>query len=119
MRDRSTLGFRRIGGQRRAWVLALSLSAVLTGPTPARAASVLDVASAAFDLVIVRPLGVGRIAFGAALFLPVALFAEVPPGLGGETERWHSNVNEAWQIFVGDPVEATFMTPLGEFEENE
>ncbi len=70
-----------------------------------------------FDLMIARPLGLGRLLFGVVCFIPAAVFAEVPPGLGGESKRWRSSVGEVWQIFVGDQIDATFMTPLGEFEE--
>ena len=70
-----------------------------------------------FDLMITRPLGVGWLLFGVVCFIPAAALAEVPPGLGGKSKRWRSSVGEVWQIFVGDQIEATFMTPLGEFEE--
>jgi hypothetical protein len=110
-------------GRRRALVVALTALAVLSGAAPARAEPapaeypVIEGAGIMFDLIFVRPLGVGRILFGAATFLPVALFAEVPPALGGDSERWHTTVDEVWQVFVGDSLEATFMTPLGEFQE--
>ena len=68
----------------------------------------------AFDLIIVRPLGVGRVAFGFVCFIPAALFAEVP------VVGWRSKTSEAaevWDLFVGEPFEATFLTPLGEFDE--
>ena len=70
-----------------------------------------------FDLMITRPLGVGRLLFGVACFIPAAIFAEVPRTWGGEWKRWRSSIGEVWQIYVGDQIEATFMTPLGEFEE--
>jgi hypothetical protein len=71
----------------------------------------------AFDLIVMRPLGVGRIPFGFACFLPAAIFAELPPAMGGDSKRWRAAVDDAWQLFVMDAVESTFMTPLGEFEE--
>ena len=68
--------------------------------------------SQAFDLIVVRPLGVGRILMGVVAFIPAVIFAQVP-----SSDRLQSSVAETWNFFVGDQVEATFMTPLGEFEE--
>ncbi len=85
MCERSTLSIQRTKrGSRRAWVLALILSAVLGGAAPARAENpVIEGSGMVFDLLFLRPLGVGRIVFGVASFVPAPIFAEVPPGLRG------------------------------------
>ncbi len=109
-----------------ALLIALALTAPAHAEDPAQAEETRGVftneevptgLNKTFDLMITRPLGVGRLLFGVVCFIPAAMFAEVPPGLGGESKRWRSSVGEVWQIFVGDQIEATFMTPLGEFEE--
>jgi hypothetical protein len=90
---------------RRAWVAALTLSAALGGAAPARAENpVIEGAGVVFDLVVLRPLGVGQLLFGAACFVPMALFAG-------------TSIGEPLETFVTDPYEATFIRPLGEFEE--
>ncbi len=112
-------------GIRRARKLTVALLAALTlaGPAYAEAQGVFtaeEVSAAldkAFDLTVTRPLGMGRIVFGIVCFIPAAIFAEPPPLPGGDSKRWRSSVGEAWETFVGDQIEATFMTPLGEFEE--
>ena len=71
----------------------------------------------AFDLIIVRPFGVVRIPVGFFFFFPAVFFAEVPPALGGDSERWGAAVDDVFQLFVMDAIESTFMTPLGQFEE--
>ena len=107
MRERSTPRSQRSKrARRRAWVVALILSAVLGGAAPARAENpVIAGVGMTLDLIIVRPLTVGQLVFGFVCFLPAALFA-------GKSFR------EPWEIFVGDPFEATFVRPLGEFEED-
>jgi len=57
-----------------------------------------------FDLIIVRPLGIGEVIVGFVCFLPAALFA-------GRA------VADPWDSFVAEPFEATFTRPLGDFEE--
>jgi hypothetical protein len=108
MRERSTPRSQRAQrARRRAWGVALVLSALLGGaaPAPARAESPLARgADITFDLIIVRPLNVGLLAFGAICFVPSALFAV-------------KSLGEPWETFVQDPFEATFTRPLGEFEE--
>ena len=95
---------------RRAWVAALTLSAVLGSAVPAQAESgrgehpVLAGTSKAFDLIIVRPLSLGVLVFGFVCFLPAALFAA-------------PSFADPWDLFVMEPYEATFKRPLGEFEE--
>ena len=55
----------------------------------------------AFDLIVVRPLSLTRIVFGFVSFMPAAVFAG-------------PSVGEAWQLFVMDAVEKTFVEPLGD-----
>jgi hypothetical protein len=63
-------------------------------------------AVAAFDVVIVRPLGLAVLAIGAVLFPPVALVTSP----GGK----HS-LREGLDFFVVGPAENVFKRPLGEF----
>ncbi len=94
---------KRVG--RRAWVAALTLSAVLGWAAPARAEHpVIAGTGIAFDLIIVRPLSLGVLVFGFVCFLPAALFSG-------------PSVADPWDMFVVEPFEATFIRPLGEFEE--
>ena len=104
MRKRSTrCRTKRVG--RRAWVAALTLSAVLGCASPARAEHpAIKGAGIAFDLIILRPLGLGELIFGFVCFAPAALFAG-------------RSVADPWDHFVMEPYEATFVRPLGEFEE--
>ncbi len=92
----------------------------LPGETAETAASVsedgyTDLGGKAFDLIVVRPLGVTRILMGVVCFIPAAIFAELPPFLGGDSERYRRNVGDVWRFFVMETVEATFTVPLGEF----
>ena len=104
MRERSTRRRAKRDG-RRAWVAALSLSALLGSAAPARAEHpVIAGTGIAFDLIIVRPLRLGQLAFGFVCLPPAALFAG-------------PSVAEPWQLFVVEPFEATFTRPLGEFDD--
>jgi hypothetical protein len=67
------------------------------------------------DLILVRPAGVGKVVFGFVVFLPAALFAEVPV-VGWNNDDGYSAVADAWDVFVADSFQDTFMTPLGEFD---
>ena len=123
-RSAHTIGGENSGGRRaRRLTVALLTALTLAGPAYAEAQGVFTAEelgaamNTAFDLTVARPLGVGRIVFGFACFIPAAIFAEPPPLPGGDSNRWRSSVGEVWQTFVGDQIEATFMTPLGEFEE--
>ena len=60
----------------------------------------------AFDLLIIRPLGLAAAAIGAALFLPVALLT-APMGRDG--------IQTAKEIFITVPSQEVFKRPLGEF----
>ena len=53
----------------------------------------------AFDLLVLRPLGVGKLVFGFVAFLPAAIVGQ-------------SDMGEVWDVFVVSPFEATFRTPL-------
>ena len=111
MRERSTrCRAKRVG--RRAWVAALALSAVLGWAAPAPAAPapargehpVIAGTGIAFDLIIVRPLSLGELVFGFICCVPAAIVAG-------------PSVADPWDTFVAEPFEATFVRPLGEFEE--
>ena len=109
MRERSTRRRAKPVG-RRAWVAALTLSAVLGWAEPARAEParaehpVIAGTGIAFDLIIVRPLSLGMLVFGVVCFVPASLFAS-------------EAIDEPWDFFVAEPFEMTFTRPLGEFEE--
>ncbi len=91
---------------RRAWVAALTLSAVLGCATPAGAEHPAVTRSGiAFDLIIMRPLRLGELVFGFVCFVPAALFAG-------------PSIADPWETFVTEPYKATFTRPLGEFEED-
>ena len=97
---------------------ALALSFVIVA-SPAQAENAfVKQSSRAFDLLVVRPLSVGRVLFGVVCFVPAALFAGRPPPIGGDPKVWRNEVDAVWTLFVRDPFEATFMTPLGQFEED-
>ncbi len=59
-----------------------------------------------FDLIILRPFGLGMTVVGGALFLPAALLAS-PSGAEG--------IQDVWEQFVAPSMESTFKHPLGEF----
>ena len=88
---------------------ALALVLVLGTAAPIAAESWMDHpviagAGAVFDVVIVRPLGLGQLVFGAACFVPAALFAG-------------SAVGDPFETFIRDPYEYTFVRRPGSFEE--
>lgn len=94
--------------RRRTWVAALSLAALLASPVPALAEGPPPAARAAdiaFDLIILRPMGLGELVFGVVCFVPVALFAG-------------KSIKDPWEHFVVGPFEDTFTRPLGEWEED-
>jgi hypothetical protein len=103
----TTSGIRPI----RIFAIALFAGLLLVGPAHAENAFAKR-SSQAFDLIVVRPLGVGRILAGVLAFIPAAIFAQTP-----SSDNLQSSVSDVWQYFVYDQVEATFMTPLGVFEE--
>jgi len=70
----------------------------------------------ALDLVIVRPLGIGKIVFGFVAFIPVAAFAEVPV-TGWNEDDGYNAVADVWDVFVVESFQATFMTPLGQIDD--
>lgn len=63
-----------------------------------------DVFSRAFDVVVLRPMGLLGVGTGCAFFAASAPFV-APAG----------NLSEAWDIFVDGPFEYTFLRPLGTF----
>jgi hypothetical protein len=105
MRERSSRSRARRAGLR-AWVAVFTLSAVLGCATPARAEHpVVKGTGMAFDLIIVRPLGLGELLFGFVCFAPMALFAG-------------QSISDPWDHFVVEPYEATFKRPLGDFDDD-
>lgn len=59
----------------------------------------------AFDLVVLRPLGLSTLVVGATFFVPVGLMCASDP------ESFH----EATQLFVTGPAQNVFTRPLGDF----
>jgi hypothetical protein len=88
---------------------------VVVGAPPAQAENAFAKCSRqTFDLIIVRPLGAGKVVFGFLSFLPVAFFAEIPV-TGWNEDDGYSATADVWHAFVVDPFNDTFRTPLGEF----
>ena len=86
-----------------ALLLAVALS-LAAAPRAADAASASEVADAAFDVVVLRPLNATGVVMGAVFFLVSVPF--VAPFQGIDT---------AWDIFVYAPWEYTVLRDLGEF----
>ncbi len=60
----------------------------------------------AFDVVLLRPLGLLRLVIGAAFFVPAAVVAS-PGGF--------DSIEEALELFVLVPAEDLLERPLGDF----
>ena len=60
----------------------------------------------AFDVVILRPLGLAATVVGVALF-PAAAVLAAPGG--------RDSVEEAWELFVLVPAKNVYSRPLGQF----
>jgi hypothetical protein len=102
--------------RRHGWLCAAVLLAAIVMGVPAQAENIFArLSGQTLDLVLVRPAGVGKIATGFVLFLPAALFAEVPV-TGWFNDDGYSAVGDAWGLFVLDSFNDTFKTPLGDFE---
>lgn len=85
----------------------LVLAVALLAPASARAETDLTFyAGAAFDLTVLRPLGLVTTAVGVGLFVPAALVT-APNG-------WDS-IQEAWRRFVTEPAQNVYVRPLGEW----
>jgi len=92
---------------KRAAILVLSLALLLVAPASAQAETdAAFYASATFDVLILRPLGVVASVIGAGLFIPSALIT-APNGL--------DSVEEAWRMFVITPAEHVYMRPIGDW----
>ena len=63
-----------------------------------------DVAAGAFDLLVLRPMGVAGMGAGLVFFVASAPFV-APSG----------NISETFDIFLYAPFEYTFVRPLGVF----
>lgn len=62
------------------------------------------------DLVLLRPLGVGRIVVGSVLLIPSTLINAIGLPLGQDTGVFAEDLDR----FVIEPVEYTFQRPVGE-----
>jgi hypothetical protein len=89
-------------------VLALVVS-LAAGARPAEAVTVTDVAAAAFDVTILRPLHVAALGLGSVFFVVSVPF--VAPFHGADFQ----GVRSAWEVFVYAPYEYTFERKLGDF----
>jgi len=100
-----------------AAVASVLIVATVLSPTSAHAENAFARGSATtFDLLIVRPLGVGALAFGFVCFVPASLFASTPVDL--YKSGWSSSdTASAWDLFVATPFRQTFQTPLGEIDQ--
>jgi hypothetical protein len=117
------MGVRRSGVRRshlRRWSRGLCAALLLVlavSASPVQAESEFARRSGqAFDLIVLRPLGAGKLVFGFFSFLPVALFAEIPV-VGWNNDDGYSAVGDVWNAFVVDPFHDTFTRPLGEYPE--
>lgn len=109
-------GAARSPRRRHGWLCAALLLAAIFVGAPAQAENFFArLGGQTLDLVLVRPAGVGKIAVGFVLFLPAALFAEVPVK-GWFNDDGYSAVGDAWGVFVAESFNDTFKTPLGDFE---
>ena len=114
--SRSQRGTRAVVAHIASAVATILTVAVLLAPIPAHADNVfIRAGEITLDLVIVRPLGVGALAFGFVCFVPAGLFASTPRDL--RKNGWSSSdAASAWDVFVVTPFQQTFQTPLGEIE---
>jgi len=96
---------------RRLVLTALAAACLLAAP--AQAAS--NAGPATFDAVILRPLNFLQTVVGSVLFIPVALFTSIAPVCSGHVDEGKTQIGEAWDIFVYEPAERTFLMPLGSF----
>jgi hypothetical protein len=95
----------------RGLAAALALVLWLGVPGASKAAGSMEDAFAdcsypkTFDLMVMRPAGIGAVGIGVALFVPFAPLAALtsPSGLG-----------EPWNTFIVRPVRFTFGRPLGQ-----
>ncbi len=104
MRDRNRLSLNAV---------AATLIAGLLLPTQARAQGRADTSppppnypAQAFDVVILRPLGLAAAVVGAAIFVPAAILT-APGG--------RDSIGEAWELFVLVPGKFVVERPLGDF----
>jgi hypothetical protein len=85
--------------------LCIAAPAAAFEPKPQREPIDYDaVGGKVFDLVVLRPLGVGGTLVGGLAFLIAAPLS------------WYAvGFDEVWDLFVMGPVEFTFQRPLGDF----
>jgi hypothetical protein len=88
-----------------AWLL-LPAHALAQPGAASDASPAPNYAASAFDVVILRPVGLAVAAMGFAFFVPAAIVAAP----GGKDAVQH-----AWERFVLAPGEYVFTRPLGKF----
>ena len=85
--------------------LLLPGGAYAADPQPVQS-NAANAAAAAFDVVILRPMGLVLLTVSTVLFAPVALLTAA----GGK-----DSLREGLEVFVTSPAENVFQRPLGEF----
>ena len=101
---------RKLGRRGRRLALALALLAV--APAPAQAFERKqkpeshwgEFAPKLFDAAVLRPLGATSTVLGGVFFVATVPFTALSVG-----------VDSAWEHFVMEPVDFTFLRPLGDF----
>ncbi len=90
---------------KRRSIALLAACILLMTSVPAFGGERTDDMAIVFDVLLVRPVGVVAIVFGAALFIVSMPFA-IPSG----------SVEKAGQALVAEPFKYTFSRPLGDFD---
>ena len=103
----------RTGSPRSRRLVLTALAAIFLLAAPAQAAS--NAGPATFDAVILRPLNFLQMVTGAVLFLPVSFLTSIVPICTGNSDEGKTNFDEAFDVFVYEPAERTFLLPLGSF----
>jgi hypothetical protein len=112
-RDRSleVHAMRKTGRRSRQFGLALALLALASAPAQAFERKTQpepiqwgELGPKVFDAVVLRPLGAVSTVLGGVFFVATAPLAAGSVG-----------VNSAWEHFVMEPVDFTFLRPLGDF----
>ena len=85
--------------------LSLGLAPAAAAQAPPSAGPTLG--AKIFDASVVRPLRVAAVAVGAVFFVPAAMVSMPVGGMDA--------LDQAYEKMIGDPYEAAFIRPLGEF----
>ncbi|MDH3518938.1 MAG: hypothetical protein OEM49_00650 [Myxococcales bacterium] len=101
----------------RRWPLVAAVAAALLLASPLHAEPIWQrVVAYTLDGVFVRPLTVVQIAVGAVFFIPAAALSYPGPVIrSGSWNEGKTTVDEAWDVFVIEPVERAFGRPFGSF----